>query len=201
MIADEFRALLLGGEAIQKIVADHLISDGPGAHVSQPALDFIADMTRQRFQIPVDAALRVIVVGSAKLGFSIIEKTVPMNTVKPRYRDYVPGVSDIDIAMVSAALYAKLWAGLALFGANKQKFPWRSKLSDYMFHGWIRPDKFPFENPPQVCKDWTRLRDELNRSAHFSHAPLRCAIFQSPYFLSLYQQRSVRDAMLAEEAI
>ncbi|WP_175916797.1 hypothetical protein [Burkholderia sp. BCC1638] len=195
MTPDEFKKILRERAACD-IVPEYITSGDPGPVVTKEALEFVVEQTRIVFQIPSDASVKPIVVGSAKLGFSFTEKIKP--EYKPRYRAYQPGVSDIDLALVSPLLYVKVWKDIAVYGSNQTKFPWRSQdLGDYMLHGWLRPDKFPTPSPPG-CANWFDLLSRLNRSDHFRHKRLRCGLYYSAHFLELYQQRGIIEAKNAE---
>lgn len=196
MSPEDFKKILLTKSA-EDIVAEHITTPDPGPHLNTIALDFLSSQARVAFQLKPEQQLSPLVVGSAKLGFSIVEKRKPNATFKPRYRNYDPNHSDIDVAIVSPALYGKIWSGLARHGANQRYFPWESKLGTYMYHGWIRPDKFP-EPPPQQCLDWRKFMYQMNSSKYFQYRKLRCAIYHSIYFLNLYQTRGVLDAQNAE---
>lgn len=200
MTPDDFRQLLREKEAYE-IVEELILSEDPGPNTTQDALDYLLAETRAMFSLDATQKLEAIVVGSAKLGFSFLEK-FPRDGqgYKPAFRDYVTGVSDIDIAIVSQHLYGQLWKEIAHFGANQPKFPWKSALGDYMLHGWIRPDKFPLTTP-QKCLDWKTLVQNVSRSHHFRYKKLRCAIYHSRYFLNLYQQRGVTIAQQAERVL
>jgi len=81
----------------------------------------------------------VIMVGSAKLGFSI----APNQLWKP-FSDE----SDIDIVIVSEVTFREYWEQLFLFNINtarnqKEEENFK-KFKDYFFKGWIRPDLFDF---------------------------------------------------------
>lgn len=200
MTADEFRTQLLQ-LAPDEIVDQIILADNPGPYLSNEALSEFQGKIRAKFDLKDDQPLSTIVVGSAKLGFAMLEKGgrdgIPY---KPAYRSYMPGQSDIDVAVVSPPLYGKIWQSLALFGANQHAFPYRSDLSAYMFNGWIRPDKFP--NPtPQRCIDWKDVVNEVSDTRHFRYKKLRCGIFHSSYFLKIYQQRGVIAAQTAERAV
>jgi hypothetical protein len=196
MTPDEFKQILRERNA-DEIVVKHITSADPGPYVSADALAYVDAKARLMFQIKETELFKPIVVGSAKLGFSLVEKRGE-DWYKPRYRTYQPGVSDIDVAFVSAALFGKIWMDLALYGARQRSFPWRSTdLGVYMVHGWIRPDKFPTPHP-QRCADLYALMRDLDTSKHFRFLKLRCAVYHSMYFLNLYQQRSVIDAQNAE---
>lgn len=195
--SDEFRNQLLNLSS-GEVVDQFILTDDPGPHTSREALSYLETKIRDKFSLPVEDSLETIVVGSAKLGFAILDK-LPRNgkRYQPAYRVFCPGQSDIDIAVVSQRLYGKIWQDLARFGAHLDSFPWRSELSAYMLHGWIRPDKFP-QAAPQKCIDWKELINEVSRSSHFRYKNLRCGIYHSKYFLRIYQQRGVITAQQAE---
>jgi hypothetical protein len=197
MTPDEFRQLLIQNTA-DEIVEDIILADEPGPHTSREALDFLESKAKLAFGLNEDHALSATVVGSAKLGFAFLAKPGRGGVgYKPAYRAYEPGISDIDIAVVSPIMYGKIWQDLARFGANQQQFPWQTELAPYMLHGWIRPDKFPY-GAPQRCNDWKNVVNEVGRSVHFRYKKLRCGIYQSRYFLKLYQQRGVLAAQQEE---
>ncbi len=197
MTSDEFRQYLLHLSAAE-IVDQFILSEDPGPHTSREALSNLEAQIRAKFGLLDEQKLSTIVVGSAKLGFSFLDKPArDGRSYKPAYRAYCPGESDIDIAVVSPHLFGRLWQDLALFGANQHAFPWHSDLASYMLHGWIRPDKFP-PTAPKKCIDWKELINEVSRTAHFRYKKLRCGIFHSLYFLKIYQQRGVIAAQQAE---
>lgn len=198
MTAAEFKAQLLTRDA-GDIVEEIILADHPGPFTTTVALTSIEELARATFGISADQPVKAIVVGSAKLGFSFIEKPPRDGRgYKPAYRAYRPGDSDIDIAIVSPQLYGQLWQALALFGTNQQYFPWRTDLAPYMLHGWIRPDKFP-RAAPMRCNEWKEMINKLSRSEHFRYTKLKCALYNSRYFLKIYQQRGVVAAQQAEK--
>jgi hypothetical protein len=197
MTPDEFRERLLR-QSSEDIVEEIILTDETGPYITREALKILEAKVRAVFGLSEENTLSTIVVGSAKLGFAMLDKRA-MNGdgYKPAYRAYQPGRSDIDVAVVSQVLYGKMWQDLARFAANQNFFPWRSDLSAYMFHGWLRPDKFPVA-APQRCIDWKELINEVSRTEHFRYKKLRCGIYQSRYFLKIYQQRGVIRAQQAE---
>ncbi len=196
--AEQFRKILQEREP-DDIVENIILADDPGPYTTREALSAIERRARAAFALEDHQHLEAIVVGSAKLGFAFLEKP-PRNGAgyKPAYRSFAPGESDIDIAIVSPHLYGSIWKDLARFGSKMPRFPWNTKLSPHMLHGWIRPDKFP-EVAPQRCKDWKDVVHELCRSKHFRYQRLRCGIYYSRYFLKLYQERGVAMAKQAEQ--
>lgn len=196
MTPGEFKSLLRT-VSVQEIVQQHITTQDPGPHVSSEALRYFETCARTAFQLREDHSVSAIVVGSAKLGFAILDSSDQRQGYRPAYRSYQPGVSDIDVALVSPQLYGKLWQDLALYAANQNNFPWRSDLGHYMLNGWIRPDKFP-TNPPQRCSDWKALINQVSTSKHFRYKKLSCGIYYSKNFLDIYQQRGVLAAQTAE---
>ena len=199
MTPDDFKQLLRETTA-EDIVERFILTDDVGPYTSRDALDVLEQRARLAFGLASDQLLKTIVVGSAKFGFSYLEKPSRGGLgYKPAYRSYDPGVSDIDVAIISPILYSKIWQDLARFGANLPTFPWRTDLAPYMLNGWIRPDKFP-PAPPQRCSDWKNVVNEVSRTKHFQYKKLRCGIYHSTYFLKIYQLRGVLAAQQAEGA-
>lgn len=91
-------------------------------------------------QFPVKSKSNIIVVGSAKLGFSIAPRK--------RFRD-IQDDSDIDVAIIDEDLFDSYWERLFEFNINIKSRSERDeelyqKFLQYFFKGWLRPDLFPF---------------------------------------------------------
>lgn len=90
----------------------------------------------------------VIMIGSAKLGFSIS----PLKLWEP-FNDE----SDIDMVIISEGIFHKFWRELFDFNIGLQVRSegedrmYRSFL-EYFFKGWLRPDLFPFRYEGR--KEW-----------------------------------------------
>lgn len=89
--------------------------------------------------------VNVVVAGSAKLGFSIAPQK--------RYNPF-GDKSDLDVAVVDDALFARIW--WEIHENTRQKFDWpqRGDFSKYLMRGWIRPDKFPAIQAPTTSGWW-----------------------------------------------
>lgn len=199
MDAIEFRKLLFEmseGDIVRK----HIVNSESGPNVTDESLRYIENVLRSKFQMTADQHISAIVVGSAKLGFSFISKKQNGNVVKPAYREFQPGRSDIDIAVVSPVLYDKIWSDLAAIGAKEKFFPVKTKLTNYMYHGWIRPDKFT-PPIPQRCADWNDAYTVMCRNPSLRNKRLRLALYHSQFFLEIYQQRGIRMAREQEEEL
>lgn len=197
MTPDNFRQLLLGMDE-GEIVRTHIVTADPGPNIPAITLRHIENVIRAKFQLTADQRVSAIVVGSAKLGFSFIEKRKNGVVVKPAYRRYQSGISDIDIAIISPSVYGKIWSDLASIGAHASTFPVQSKLSRYMYHGWLRPDQFPSPKP-QRCTDWEDAHRDLQRYTPLRNKPVRLALYHSQHFLETYQQRGIRVAREQEQ--
>lgn len=197
MNPDYFRQLLLELNE-SELVRAHIVTGDPGPNIPATTLRHIEAVIRTKFQIRDDQRVSAIVVGSAKLGFSFIEKQLSGIVSKPAYRSYQPGISDIDIAIVSPVVYGKIWSDLANIGARAAAFPNDSKLGRYMYHGWLRPDKFPSPKP-QTCRDWDEAHRELQQYPPLRNKRVRLALYHSQHFLEIYQQRGVRVARAQEQ--
>lgn len=176
-----------------EIVRAHITTPDPGPYLSSHNLRHIESVIRTKFNLTNNERVSAIVVGSAKLGFSFLDKERDGVIIKPAYRTYVAGVSDIDIAIVSPSVYGQIWSALAGTGSHSQYFPVSSKLGNYMYHGWIRPDHFP-SSKPQRCLDWDEAYRELKGDPGLRNKKLRLALYHSQHFLEIYQQRGIRIA-------
>lgn len=134
----------------------------------------------------------VLVVGSAKLGFSIAPKK--------RY-NFFHNESDIDIAIVSEKLFGKIWLDVLEF--KKQKTFWDNKkfeeFKNFLFHGWIRPDKLPQSNLFELSKKWWDFFLKKTSSNSYGPYKIRGALYKNWEFLENYQISSVQKCIDEEE--
>jgi hypothetical protein len=124
----------------------------------------------------------VLVVGSSKLGFSI----APYK----RYRHFC-NMSDVDVVIVSQVLFDQLWEKVHYYVEHGGYWERFNVFKEYLFNGWIRPDKLPSEHSFEWAKEWWEFFNVLSRSGNYSTFKVRGAIYRSWYFLESYQQRSV----------
>jgi hypothetical protein len=124
----------------------------------------------------------VVVVGSAKLGFSI----------KPARRYGLFGdTSDIDVAIVSAELFARHWRALLDFvdaGGYWEKLP---RFQAKFFDGWIRPDLLPPSRIHQSTSEWWEFFRALTMSREFGPYKVSAGIYFDWHCLERYQIRAV----------
>lgn len=132
----------------------------------------------------------VLVVGSAKLGFSIApDKEYHLFSEE----------SDIDVALVSSSLFDKFWIQLFNY---KEDFPieWDEydKFVDYFFQGWIRPDKLPPSNLFSLTQDWWDFFQSLTSSGRYGNYKIRGGLYQSYFHLENYQKICIENVKKME---
>jgi len=135
------------------------------------------------------SGLDCLFVGSANLGFSIVEKAS-----RPRYRPF-SDESDIDIAIVSPSLFDEVWEQTFLkFLAER---PWHTaqEFQKYFFRGWIRPDKLPYDF--KFRSDWFDFFRTVSKDHFDSLHTVSCGLYKSRTFLLEYHKLAIgkcRDA-------
>ncbi len=120
----------------------------------------------------------VLMVGSAKLGFSI----------KPTRRWGVfSDESDIDIAIVNKGLFESFWLDLYEYSRSGAFWPEFLNFQNFFFRGWIRPDKFPPSRMFKRSLDWWEFFNETARSRKYNDYPIRAGLYYNWNFLESYQ--------------
>jgi len=128
----------------------------------------------------------VIMIGSAKLGFSI----APMKLWKPFCEE-----SDIDIVIISPTLFDAFWKDLFNFKISlkvrtteeEERF---QLFLGYFFRGWLRPDLFPFEFERKW--GWFDFLRSISQE-RYEGRKIACAIFREFFFFQSYHITNVRD--------
>lgn len=125
----------------------------------------------------------VLVVGSAKLGFSIAPKK--------KYRHFGDS-SDIDVVIVSDTLFSSVWASVYSFWRDKVIWEAEADFKKYLFRGWIRPDKLPPSTKFNFSKDWWEFFRGITASGEFGPYKISGALYKSWDFLESYQHFAVQ---------
>jgi hypothetical protein len=128
----------------------------------------------------------IIVVGSAKLGFSI----APQKLFKKFDDD-----SDIDVVIISEELFEVYWKELLDFNINTTA---RTTIEDnmyqefiaYLFKGWLRPDKFPFSYKGK--QEWFDFFNSISYRK-YGQNKVTCAIFKNYYFFEFYHKCNINN--------
>lgn len=127
----------------------------------------------------------VIMVGSAKLGFSIKPEKLWM----PIQDD-----SDIDVAIISERLFDDYWKELLDFNINiksrsvseDEKY-WR--FLKYFFKGWLRPDLFPFDYSKRLR--WFKFFDGISYKK-YDKRKVSAAVYRNRYFFKHYHALNIK---------
>lgn len=126
----------------------------------------------------------VLVVGSAKLGFSI----APGKRWRP-FRD----TSDIDVAIVSRELFEEIWREISRLLTIDPLVDWRNKYKYalYHLHGWIRPDMLPNSPALPLADDWFEFFRNLTSEGACGPFKISAGLYYDMHFLEQYQSRAV----------
>ena len=120
----------------------------------------------------------VLVVGSTKLGFSVVPDK--------RYRLF-RDTSDIDVALVSSALFDELWERVFRYKREGSYWPEYNDFVRYFFRGWIRPDKLPRSPMFHLREDWWNFFQTITNSGRYGSYNIRGGLYKSYFFLENYQ--------------
>jgi hypothetical protein len=119
----------------------------------------------------------VIVVGSTKLGFSIVPEK--------RYRPFGDS-SDIDVAIVSPMLFDRVWR--EVFAYLDAASSWRNQdtFARYFVRGWVRPDKLPSVPSFTFTDAWFGFFRALSNSRNFGDIRISAALYRDWLLLEKY---------------
>lgn len=192
---DEFRGLLKAASEYD-IVKDVLLK-GPAKHVSEQDIEYIRNILAASYAVD-KYKIRIVITGSAKLGFSLCEKKVRGSQPLPRYRSF-SAQSDIDVAVICDPIFDKLWLELAKHYSSQPWFPPNTgNLGHYLAVGWLRPDFFPKYSRLPFCDNWFSTFGKISRNTRFGRRRVNGGTFRSEDHLIQYLARSVRDCIALE---
>ncbi len=170
-----------GDLAIQttlQIIRKHVIF-GDCAVMSQAQYFDLRSEVAEKYEVHPN---EVLVVGSAKLGFSIAPGK--------RYRQFTD-TSDIDVVIVSARLFDQIWKAVHHYWEQGGYWERSAQFKAYLFKGWIRPDKLPPARSFELANDWWEFFNFLSSNGKYSVYKIAGALYREWYFLEAYQGRGV----------
>ncbi len=126
----------------------------------------------------------VLVVGSGKLGFSIVHEK--------RYRPFGDS-SDIDVAIISPDLFDKVWIEVFDYWRAGGYWPGQRDFEAYLFRGWLRPDKLPPERRFERCREWWEFFREVTGSGTYGPYKIRAGLYKSWHFMETYQALCIKE--------
>ncbi len=175
LIAAYRAALGRGDEAAVQYMADQ-----PNRYIEPEAFDELLRRIRKFFDAP---EMEIILVGSAALGFSPVEKP---REGKRAFRGFSEQ-SDIDLALLDPATFDRYW--LAAYRHKNRRPDWPSNLlGEYFFAGWFRPDLAPttFAMRNQWFDFFRRVSSEV-LDFHVT-----AGLYRSADFLNEYRRKTCR---------
>lgn len=156
------------------------IAYGPCVHLDSEAYYRLKRLLSEKWKIHHS---EVIVVGSAKLGFSI--------SPKKRYKLFNDD-SDIDVAIISSVLFDEFWKSAYSYASDPANL-WDRKADfiKYIFKGWVRPDMLPPGDRFPLKSEWTQFFDGLTTSREFGSYQIVAGIYRDWQFFEKYQQGGI----------
>ena len=154
----------------------HVLNNDQTAELRRKVADFCGIAMRD-----------VIIVGSAKLGFTLTNK--PNRPVFSPFCDE----SDIDLAIISSQLYLKYWKisyRYWLEGGNWDKV---NSFRKYMFRGWFRPDLLPSGEDYPEQREWWEFFRLLKESGEFGHYSINAGVYFDEDFWGSYAKSTFND--------
>jgi hypothetical protein len=131
----------------------------------------------------------IVVVGSAKLGFSI----APHKRYKAFGED-----SDIDVVMCYGPLFDAIWSEVYSYYLREGTWDHLNEFRKYLFKGWIRPDILPPEKSFARSKDWWEYFRQTTASGKFGPYKICGALYKDWSFLDAYQENCVIECQRQE---
>ena len=189
LTVEEFKKVLLE-EPLDKVVEDVVFRGDAYAFRDCPeALQRLRQHVSASFPVAPD---NIVVVGSAKMGFSLSPDAFPR-----QFSD----ASDIDVLVVDERLFDKAWQTLLkwnyprrLAWGERPERKWiRSRQAD-VYWGWFQPDRIQF-NGLSFSKDLAPLRDLSTQWFNAFHSLSRYQAFAQKE-VSGWLYRSWRHALL-----
>ncbi len=158
MLVDDFRARLINDDEFT--IVDEVVLAGGAAHVTDAQIFEVAKRLSTTFGCVQDD-VSIYITGSAKLGFSMVEKVPNGGTVQPRYRPFGPE-SDIDISVISSAIFDVIWEEVGQYAARRIYFPPKFRnFGNYLVAGWVRPDQWPRKKSLIHANAWWQVFEKI----------------------------------------
>lgn len=172
MSVDRFKSDLTILDSNQMV--DRWLLTGSCSVIDDGTTHSVADAIAKHFEIEYTS---IMVVGSARLGFSIKSTR--------RYEPFGEE-SDVDVAIVSTELFERVWKEAYEYDRSGAFWPEKGGFRKYLSRGWIRPDLLPAQDTFQFSKGWWPFFNSLQ----FPRCPYKIAagIYHSPFFLRAYQR-------------
>jgi hypothetical protein len=193
---DEFKNALQTA-ALEELVQEHIFSGVPFVFRHRP-LDANTLVRHLRSHLPLSEA-DIIVVGSAKIGFSLGPDTFPR-----QFSDD----SDIDVAVANEELFDQIWSTMLRWNYPRRNqlygldLNWIRKRMTELYWGWFRPETFRFDglslrsmlNPLRdVSTQWFNAFQSLSHYPEFSRRTIEGRLYRNWDKALLYHAEGLRQ--------
>lgn len=122
----------------------------------------------------------VVLVGSAKLGFTLRAKRG-----RPTFSHFGDS-SDIDIAIISSSLFLKYWQETFTHWLGAGEWERAGKFRKYLFRGWLRPDMLPRDAEFPLSKAWFEFFRALQAGGAYGGYKIAAGIYLNEHFWEEY---------------
>ncbi|MQW64875.1 hypothetical protein GHK33_20210 [Sinorhizobium meliloti] len=145
-----------------------------------------------RFEVSVP---NIIMVGSAKLGFTLRAK--PTRPPLSHFSDN----SDIDVAIVSQTLFVSYWEAAFSYWLEKKDWAKAAKFKEYLFRGWVRPDLLPADRDFALSTEWFEYFRSLQASGLYGGYKIAAGIYLNEHFWEKYVSSALTECRLHLEEL
>ncbi|TAY90229.1 hypothetical protein [Rhizobium leguminosarum] len=141
----------------------------------------------------------VIIVGSAKLGFTLRPKRARDSDEedRPRFSPFSDR-SDVDVAIVSPTVFDAVWEQTFTFWHSSgylqgNYWPKGGDFRQYIFRGWMRPDMLPSEGTFTYKNHWFDFFRSLTNLRAAGDFKISAGLYRNMHFLEHYQHIAIDD--------
>lgn len=202
----EFKELLKG-TPLNEVAEEHILGGAPYAFRRRPTL--MNEMQMHLIShLPITAE-NIIIVGSAKTGFSLNPDA---------YFNPFNSESDIDVAIIDENLFDEIWSTLLMWhyprryvGLDYVSSRWAGQRQKDIYWGWLTPDKIRYEGLyfPRALKRfrdlttaWFNAFRSFSLYPEFARREISGRLYRTRNHVLLYQVeglRQLREFLLTTE--
>ena len=158
-------------------VLDRHFYSGPSAVLKDAQVASLRRTIAEKFKVPMRD---VILVGSAKLGFTMLGKEG-----RPPFSAFCDE-SDIDIAIISERLYLHYWKSTFAYWQQSGDWTRIEPFKKYLFRGWLRPDLLPPSPDFPDRQEWWDFLLGLQTSGTYGPYRIRTGVYFDEHFWESY---------------
>jgi hypothetical protein len=158
-------------------ILDRYFYARPAAMLSNEQESSLRREVARKFQVSMRD---VVVVGSAKLGFTLVGKRG-----RPSLSPFAD-TSDIDLAIISQPLFLRFWRRAFRFSQESGDWPDANAFRKYLLRGWLRPDRLPKDAAFPEQREWFEFFQALTASGCYGPFKIAAGIYYDELFWEHY---------------